>query len=169
MTGFQGLLFLLAYWLKIKLGGTLAMSEVFCGISVLITSHFYVTAGVSETIMLIQNYFYIFKKITKVLNASEPYKVILNEDMHISIKGVVSSWTEEPLREISSEEGEMNDHSGQVLRDVNAHLEKNTLCAVLGPVGSGKSTFLNTIMGECNISEGEVSVCGTIGFASQET
>lgn len=169
ITGFQGVLFLLAYWIQIKLQGTLQMAEVFCGVSVLISSHFYVTAGVSESIMMTKTFMHTFMKITEVLLTEEPEKVVVNESSQIKLDGVFASWSNaKNIQEVSSEEGLFSDNNSMLLKDFNVFIGKGQLCAVLGSVGCGKSTFLNTILGECKLIEGKVSVCGTIGYLSQE-
>jgi len=43
------------------------------------------------------------------------------------------------------------------------------LTAVVGPVGAGKSSFLNVLLGEVGIDKGEAMVHGKISYASQES
>ncbi len=42
------------------------------------------------------------------------------------------------------------------------------LCAVVGAIGSGKSTFLNAILGELEVDNGTITINGSISYASQE-
>lgn len=42
------------------------------------------------------------------------------------------------------------------------------MCAIIGPVGSGKSTILQTILGELPLDNGHLLVNGTVSYASQE-
>ena len=135
----------------------------------LISSHFYVTAGVSESIMMTKTFMHTFMKITEVLLTEEPEKVVVNESLQIKFDGVFASWSNaKNIQEVSSEEGLFSDNNSMLLKDFNVFIGKGQLCAVLGSVGCGKSTFLNTILGECKVIEGKVSVCGTIGYLSQE-
>lgn len=57
-----------------------------------------------------------------------------------------------------------------VLRDINTQVHKSSLTAVIGPVGSGKSTLCKSLLGETPFSEGSV-VLGArfsrIGFCDQ--
>ncbi|KAM3083743.1 hypothetical protein ACMFMF_001108 [Clarireedia jacksonii] len=57
-----------------------------------------------------------------------------------------------------------------VLRNVNTKLTKSSLTIVVGPVGSGKSTFCKALLGEIPFSEGRVTL-GTrflhVGFCDQ--
>ncbi|TDH66630.1 hypothetical protein CCR75_007535 [Bremia lactucae] len=54
------------------------------------------------------------------------------------------------------------------LRDINVTLRKGTLTVVVGPVGSGKSSLVNAILGEMHQSRGKRQVDGKIAYASQQ-
>ena len=56
---------------------------------------------------------------------------------------------------------------GFKLRDISIQLSLGTLTGVIGPVGSGKSSLLLTIVREMEITEGRVHCGGTIGYYSQ--
>ncbi|XP_072383363.1 ATP-binding cassette sub-family C member 4-like isoform X2 [Diabrotica undecimpunctata] len=77
----------------------------------------------------------------------------VNEEM-VSCKNMVASWNENSL--------------DPVLKNLNFKLGKNTLLGVIGPVGSGKSSLLQSILGELDIVEGTLAVHGTLSYASQE-
>lgn len=51
---------------------------------------------------------------------------------------------------------------------LNAEIKDKTLAAIVGPVGSGKSTFLNVLLGEVALDSGEVLVNGKVSYCSQE-
>ncbi|XP_013107786.2 probable multidrug resistance-associated protein lethal(2)03659 isoform X2 [Stomoxys calcitrans] len=51
---------------------------------------------------------------------------------------------------------------------LNAQIMNKTLAAIVGPVGSGKTTFLNVLLGEVEIDSGEVLVNGKVSYCSQE-
>lgn len=54
------------------------------------------------------------------------------------------------------------------LKNINLHIKERTLTGIIGPVGSGKSSLLQTILGEMVISDGTIQVNGKIAYASQE-
>ena len=54
------------------------------------------------------------------------------------------------------------------VQNVSLDLEMGELVAVIGQVGSGKSSLLNIILGELNPCLGTVEVTGVISYASQE-
>ncbi|KAI4458499.1 atp-binding cassette sub-family c [Holotrichia oblita] len=56
----------------------------------------------------------------------------------------------------------------RTLKHLNITIPTGMLCAIVGPVGSGKSSILQLILGELNYEGGTVSVNGEISYASQE-
>ncbi|CAK9138989.1 unnamed protein product [Ilex paraguariensis] len=59
--------------------------------------------------------------------------------------------------------------SGEVLKDVNLEIEKGELAAIVGTVGSGKSSLLASILGELHKISGKVRVCGTTAYVAQSS
>ncbi|KAM7362920.1 CF transmembrane conductance regulator isoform 2-T6 [Cochliomyia hominivorax] len=56
----------------------------------------------------------------------------------------------------------------KTLTDINLVIPKGQLCAVIGPVGAGKSSIIQLILGELPITDGEVVVQGDVSYAGQE-
>ena len=54
------------------------------------------------------------------------------------------------------------------LLDLNVDINPGTLCCVVGPVGAGKSSFLQLLLKELPQNSGKVDVTGSISYASQE-
>lgn len=54
------------------------------------------------------------------------------------------------------------------LDSIQLRLGNGILMGIIGPVGSGKSSMLQTILGELNVVGGNISVRGTLSYASQE-
>lgn len=50
----------------------------------------------------------------------------------------------------------------RVLKGVNLNIKKSEVIAIIGPSGSGKSSFIRTINGLENFQEGSIEVCGNI-------
>ncbi|XP_055943743.1 multidrug resistance-associated protein 1-like [Argiope bruennichi] len=59
--------------------------------------------------------------------------------------------------------------SDYVLRNINLHVPKGKLIAVIGPVGSGKSSLLSALLGEFYKRNGSVNLKGTIAYVPQVT
>ncbi|KAI2474192.1 ATP-binding cassette sub-family C member 4 [Diabrotica virgifera virgifera] len=55
-----------------------------------------------------------------------------------------------------------------VLNDITLELNKGKLLGVIGPVGAGKSSLLQTLLGELDIDKGSINANGTYSYASQE-
>lgn len=54
------------------------------------------------------------------------------------------------------------------LKNVNAEVKQTELLAVIGTVGSGKSSFIKAILNELPHMNGEISVHGRIAYSAQE-
>ncbi|CAK9145577.1 unnamed protein product [Ilex paraguariensis] len=57
----------------------------------------------------------------------------------------------------------------EVLKDVNLEIKKGELAAIVGTVGSGKSSLLASILGELHKISGKVRVCGTTAYVAQSS
>ncbi|KAM1229150.1 hypothetical protein ACFX2J_008153 [Malus domestica] len=53
------------------------------------------------------------------------------------------------------------------LKDINIKVNKGELTAIVGTVGSGKSSLLASILGEMHKLSGKVRVCGTTAYVAQ--
>eukprot|EP00058_Branchiostoma_floridae_P007841 XP_002593329.1 hypothetical protein BRAFLDRAFT_119583 [Branchiostoma floridae] len=60
------------------------------------------------------------------------------------------------------------DSDHPTLKDINLQLKPGQLLAVIGPVGSGKSSLLSAVLKELPVMSGEVKVHGKVGYASQQ-
>uniref|UniRef100_A0A0K2U2L0 ABC transporter domain-containing protein n=1 Tax=Lepeophtheirus salmonis TaxID=72036 RepID=A0A0K2U2L0_LEPSM len=76
------------------------------------------------------------------------------ESLRIEMKNVSGKWT--------------SNEKDDDLRNVSFQVHKRELTAIIGPVGSGKSTILQALLGEFPVSSGDISIYGKISYASQE-
>ncbi|KAK2649459.1 hypothetical protein Ddye_016948 [Dipteronia dyeriana] len=61
-----------------------------------------------------------------------------------------------------------DDETGdEVLKGINLEVKKGDLTAIVGTVGSGKSSLLASILGEMHKISGKVRVCGTTAYVAQ--
>ncbi|KAI1287112.1 ATP-binding cassette sub-family C member 3 [Halotydeus destructor] len=58
--------------------------------------------------------------------------------------------------------------SSSTLRNVNLKIEKNKLVAVVGTVGSGKSSLVSALLGEMEKIRGKVNVSGRVAYVPQQ-
>ncbi|XP_045473553.1 multidrug resistance-associated protein 1-like isoform X4 [Harmonia axyridis] len=56
-----------------------------------------------------------------------------------------------------------------VLQDINIHLSKGSLVAVVGQVGAGKSSLISAFLGEMEKCHGQVNTFGSVAYVSQQT
>ena len=64
------------------------------------------------------------------------------------------------------------DSSGEAKRGIDKvsfNVEAGELCALIGAVGSGKTSVLHAILGELQIDSGSLQVDGALSYASQES
>ncbi|XP_019384295.1 PREDICTED: multidrug resistance-associated protein 1-like isoform X1 [Crocodylus porosus] len=61
-----------------------------------------------------------------------------------------------------------DENSGQILNNLNVRIPEGALVAVVGQVGSGKSSFLSAILGEMEKLEGTVQRRGSVAYVSQQ-
>ncbi|GIY00683.1 canalicular multispecific organic anion transporter 2 [Caerostris extrusa] len=72
----------------------------------------------------------------------------------VTIKEASFSWTSD---------------SDCVLNNINLHVRKGQIIAVIGPVGAGKSSLLSSLLGELHKKSGSVDMKGSIAYVPQET
>ncbi|CAG2102234.1 unnamed protein product, partial [Medioppia subpectinata] len=55
------------------------------------------------------------------------------------------------------------------LDNISVDLNSGDLLAVIGPVGSGKSSFLMSLLGELELMSGSIHINGTVSYSAQES
>lgn len=53
------------------------------------------------------------------------------------------------------------------LQNINIAIPRGQLCAIVGPVGNGKSSLLQAMIGEMRKIEGKVTFSGSVGYCPQ--
>nr|UCL51441.1 ABCC4 [Heliothis virescens] len=89
----------------------------------------------------------------KGLMSSTLCPMSVNPDVGILIQNVSASWTDDgPI----------------TLNQLNLMVPKGKLCAIIGSVGSGKSSVLQLLLSELRSSNGRIYLSGPLSYASQE-
>ncbi|XP_044728782.1 ATP-binding cassette sub-family C member 4-like [Chrysoperla carnea] len=70
----------------------------------------------------------------------------------INIKNMTASWIK----------------GSPILHNITTKIRPGELCAIIGPVGSGKSSLLNTILSEIIPNDGTINVNGVVSYSCQE-
>lgn len=58
--------------------------------------------------------------------------------------------------------------SRKTLQNINLKIRPGQLYAIIGPVGAGKSSLIQLLLGELPIQSGNVLINGTISYAAQK-
>ncbi|CAG9768844.1 unnamed protein product [Ceutorhynchus assimilis] len=72
----------------------------------------------------------------------------------VKLTNVTASWLPNPIVE--------------TLFKINVELKPGTLCCVVGPVGSGKTSLLQVLLKELPLTSGSLKIVGSVSYASQE-
>lgn len=105
-------------------------------------------------------------------------QTIPSENVSVSMKKATATWTvpDPPSNENSSAKSEkpkpqMNEVTtlkAPTLKNINVDFPKGKLIGIIGPVGAGKSSFLQVLLREFPLDSGFLSVNGSVSYASQE-
>ncbi|XP_063314810.1 MIT domain-containing protein 1 isoform X2 [Pelobates fuscus] len=98
------------------------------------------------------------KKLSQQHNKSAPEKSSSLENGHFDLK--------QPLC-VGGMEYSLFEHP-PVLLNINFTLQKGKLIGICGSVGSGKSSFILSILGQVTLVKGIMSVAGNIAYAAQQ-
>ncbi|KAK3603103.1 hypothetical protein CHS0354_027887 [Potamilus streckersoni] len=104
---------------------------------------------------------------------------ISDSNVAVEMNNMTAFWDSHQHSQQSSDK-EQNDHAGIALmgedlhftsfglKNISLQVRKGELLAVIGPVGSGKSSFLMSLLGELPPLEGGVTLNGCLGYVSQQ-
>ncbi|KAM8716483.1 hypothetical protein ACLKA7_003372 [Drosophila subpalustris] len=87
-------------------------------------------------------------------NKKLPLSSSCSSDVLVEIKDLRARWTV--------------DHTDPILDNINIKLHRQQLVAVIGPVGAGKSSLIQAILGELRAETGSVKLYGKCSYAAQE-
>lgn len=139
----------------------------------------------------LQNFLELDEKQTKALgeskngengiNDSKIDEHITTSDVSVSIRSGCARWTmptiRNPLQEGTSKSANDDFHleSLQValtlpptLHNINVDFPDGKLIGIIGPVGAGKTSFLQLLLRELPLDVGSLNINGAISYASQE-
>ena len=97
---------------------------------------------------------------------------VTDDSSHSSIGSSANSKTgrrksnQDDYNVIAEEEPEMR-YCKPIVNDVNVNIYQGELLAIIGRVGSGKSTLCSSILNEAVIGNGSIALKGTVAYAAQ--
>ena len=99
-------------------------------------------------------------------------KLLNNGEFELVMRNASFNWPGESflpanMSNVSLEDDSVPNDSPIALKNLNLSLTRGDLCLVVGPVGSGKSAFLNAILQEIDLVGGKLAFSGPISYASQ--
>ncbi|KAM7257289.1 hypothetical protein ACFE04_013030 [Oxalis oulophora] len=80
----------------------------------------------------------------------------LSENMVITMHDACCTWSSSDKEKVDS-----------VMKCVTLAIPKGSLVAVIGEVGSGKSSLLNSILGEMRLTHGSINLSGSVAYVQQ--
>ncbi|KAI9142193.1 P-loop containing nucleoside triphosphate hydrolase protein [Paraphysoderma sedebokerense] len=117
-------------------------------------------------------------RIAALLNAeeldSQPVRLTSDEarqkgiDWAIKVDKATFLWESEPQEEDEVPLAITIKEKPPTLRDIGIEIPKGTLVAIVGRVGSGKSSLLSGMVGEMKRLNGQVQIAGKVGYCPQQ-
>ncbi|CAG2163513.1 unnamed protein product [Oppiella nova] len=170
----------------VLLGGQLKAETVFVTMSIFNTIRNTMTWFFPQSIALAAEIYVSCQRVQRFLlleeieNQSIEYKDndFVNEknknNMNIYLNNMETIDAKVDPKDISIRVDEMSakwnpDVEMSTLKNITCSVNPGELLAVIGPVGSGKSSFLMSLMNEIEVTSGSVEVNGSIAYASQES
>lgn len=96
----------------------------------------------------------------------------LPQGIRIKLENCTVSWgnsrKDEKVEENKLLASHQDEDDGVVLSNLNIEIKSNEFIAVVGSVGSGKSSLLMTIMHELDVTKGVVRTNGTMAYVEQD-
>lgn len=104
-------------------------------------------------------------RIQKFLESDEiiPVKQLINKKPSVEIKDGSFMWDVDE----SSLQSPRSPRNKYVLNNINFSANSPELVAIVGPVGCGKSSFLQALLGDVKLINGDISYSGRIAYSSQ--
>lgn len=164
--------------IQVYLGTLLRPGEVFLLINVFYATHinivYITTIGANTLFMLLA----VMKRIESVLlmNRFENKLSDPRKKYAISLEAASVSWRED--RKVFEKPEQSDISTTQILpskslykeclSEISFKVRPKELVLIVGPVASGKTSLLISLLGELNIVSGSISVKGSVSFASED-
>lgn len=98
---------------------------------------------------------YLLKEEKQTTTGLKKYSVEANPKICVDLKNVSASWDTGYTKR-------------KTLEEITLSVPVGKLCAIIGPVGAGKSSFLQMLLGELPIVDGQAKINGAVSYGSQE-
>ena len=141
----------------VLLGNELTVSKTFAVIALIGIIRFTIRKLPHRTIKIVDGKVALdrIENFLRLDNLNKPCKNDKNELSPIMMNNCWFSWTPDP------------DETSIALTDITLNIKKGSINAIIGLVGSGKSSLLNAILGELHSVKGNLFVNGNISYTAQ--
>lgn len=106
------------------------------------------------------------ESVTGLFNQSNV--AVSTRNAYATWKMPANSSTPDKTKQQADEKETFHKSESPTLININVDLPKGKLIGVIGPVGAGKSSFLQMLLRELPIDSGALSINGSISYANQE-
>jgi len=169
----------LMFMLYYVTGGELTIAKVFSGYSVFGILKIYFPFFEAHFFNFLVEAKLFFQRLDLIMDAPEMNDVVfekpLNGENSVEFDNYTGYWGAEQPESVNllTEEKQLKETSRagpsrSALENINLNLKKNSLNAVVGQVGSGKTSFLLSFTGEIPNNTGSLRFTGRIAYVEQE-
>jgi len=145
-------------------GGILSAEKVYTSILILNFSRYWVNYCAHKGLMFVINIKLMNKRLEEILQIKDILQLhkegnkdqgsLLQEDLAVSFKDYTAYWSQKAEK--------------PCLKNINVSIKNNQLIALIGKIGSGKTTFLLSFLREIPVTSGQLLFKGTISYVEQE-
>ncbi|OMJ90037.1 hypothetical protein SteCoe_7719 [Stentor coeruleus] len=168
------LLIFISLLVQVSTDQSFTPGKMFLVVNVFFNTHIIIVYINSTGIGTIFVFLGIMKRTGEILLLEEYTKTSIDTEggLSIYIKDLTADWKEKKVdKEKNDDDIKLKDNSiceKHCLENISFKAKEGELIVVVGPVGSGKTSLLMSLLGEMINKSGSVSVKGKIAFASQE-
>ena len=148
-------------------GGTLKASQVYATIMMLSFLNSVAVGYLMLSLKLIIELRLTFGRIIRLLEVKEPESVKIREPKDkangVEFKNFSAFWSDN-----QGDQQIPQNFEKPTLKNLTFSVQKGTLCALIGSVGSGKSTTLMTFLNEVPKTMGSLRFSGSLAYVEQE-
>lgn len=169
-----GFVLFFTLWIHVSLGNTFTAGQVFLLVTVYYSTHITLAYLNSTALTTLYVFLGVLERVGSILKLKEYENKVSTcpDNLSLMMMDATVSWREE-------EKDTNLDNSSRALKrsktiykecltDLTFAASPGDLIILVGPVGSGKSSLLMSVLGELNITSGDIKKNGSVSFASEE-